>query len=618
MSYLNSFGASPGSSGTSFNLWAHGRHKAAVVVEGVGSFELPSLGDGYFGATIEGVGTGARYTYRFDDGDAVPDIASRWQPDGNDGPSVVVSSDYNWTDEGWQGPGTLDQVIYELHLGTFTPEGSWQAALTRLDGLKSLGVSIVQIMPISTFRGAFGWGYDATLLYAPFAPYGTPDDMRAFIDAAHAIGIGVILDVVYNHVGLGHHYQAYGERYFTEKYENEWGSSFNFDDYARGAQAVRDFIVGNAIYWIKDYHIDGLRLDAVQAMFDSSDEHIVAELTRAVRQAAAPRSAYVAVENQPQQRLMVEPPDAGGYGADAMYSDDFQHAMRVATTGHDDFYYRDYRGTPQELVSALKYGFLYQGQRSNMRDQAYGTCNLDTPAQHFLHFLENHDQVANSASGLRLAGLVSPARLRAMTALLLLGPQTPCLFQGQDFASSRPFLYFYGITGEDARTVAEGRKKSLMNFPSVTDEAMQGRLPDPSEPATFAKSKLDWMDVERNSGMLALHHDLLRLRKSDPSFSQGSTRRIDGAVLNSTSFLVRYLTPQPDGHRLLLFNIGRDLPMDVIAEPLLAPPDGFRWVAAWSSEHPEYGGSGRRPADTDHFWIFTSDCTLLFRAVVRE
>lgn len=616
MSLRRNFGAIPNEQGTHFLLWALGRARAEVEIEGKGLLKLDDLGDGYFGSLIGGVGNGARYTFRLDGGDPVPDLASRFQPDGNDGPSVVVSSSFAWTDRYWAGVSNGDQVIYELHVGTFTNEGTWLAAATKLEHLKNLGITVIQLMPVGTFSGAFGWGYDTTLPFAPFAPYGTIDEMRAFIDAAHSVGVGVILDVVYNHVGLGDHYRAYSDYYFTSRYENEWGASFNFD--GEGARAVRDFIIDNAVYWIRDFHLDGLRIDAVQAMFDSSERHILAELTEAVREAAKPRSAYVVVENQPQERRMIESPDIGGFGVDAMYSDDFQHTLRVATTGHDDFYYRDYRGTPQELVSALKYGFLYQGQRSDARDKAYGTYNLETPPRHFVHFLENHDQVANSPRGLRLSSLLSPARLRAITGILLLGPQTPCLFQGQEFGSTRPFYYFFGIEGEHGKAVAAGRRTSLKYFPGVADPAMLERLADPADPATFAQSKLDWAEAERRQGLLTLHRDLLKLRRSDPVFSQETERRIDGAVLGDGALLLRYMTPDPAGHRLILFNLGRDLPMAVTAEPLLAPPDGSVWSLTWSSEHPDYDGAGRRPVDPEHFWILPSDCTLMLRSEARK
>ncbi|HTO28204.1 MAG TPA: alpha-amylase family glycosyl hydrolase, partial [Devosia sp.] len=540
-------GAIPHRNGTRFALWALGRHSAAVEIEGRGVVPLAELGDGYFGADVPDVGPGDRYWFRIDGGAPLPDLASRCQPEGNDGPSMVVANDFAWTDQAWPGVERQDQVLYELHVGAFTQEGTWRAATARLDHLAELGVTVIHVMPIGTFKGRFGWGYDTTLPYAPFAAYGGPDDIRAFIDAAHARGIGVILDVVYNHVGLGDHYRAYSEHYFTDRYENEWGASFNYD--GDGALGVREFIIANAVYWVEDFHFDGLRIDAAQAMFDASGEHIIAELTRAVRAAAGQRRVYVLVENQPQQHLMIDPPERGGYGVDAMVSDDFQHAVRVAITGHNDFYYRDYLGSPQELVSALKYGFLYQGQRSDMRDQAYGTYNLATPAEHFVHFLENHDQVANSARGFRLATLASPARVRAVTSLLLLGPQTPCRFQGQEFGATNPFLYFHGLEGDEARTGAEGRRQSVSYFPSVADPVMQERLAVPADPQTFQSSKLDWAEAERHAGMLALHRDLLAMRRSDPAFCQASERRIDGAVIGDAALLIRYLTPDPAGHR---------------------------------------------------------------------
>lgn len=607
-----SLGAVPHDTGTRFSLWALGRQAALVEIEDRGSFDLEPLGNGYFGIDVADVGPGARYWFRLDGGRRVPDLASRWQPEGNDGPSVVVASAFDWTDQHWRGVERRDQVLYELHVGVFTPQGTWRAAMERLPSLHELGVTVVQIMPVGTFKGRFGWGYDTTLPYAPFAAYGTPDDMRAFVDAAHGLGIGVILDVVYNHVGTGDHYGDYCDHYLTDGHATEWGARFNFD--AEGSRAVRDFTVGNAVYWVEDFHVDGLRIDAVQAMVDTSPEHIVAEITRAVRKAAAPRSAYVVVENQPQEYVMIDPPDAGGYGVDSMVSDDFQHAARVAITGHNDFYYRDYLGTPQELVSALKYGFLYQGQRSDMRDKAYGTYNLETASEHFVHFLENHDQVANSARGFRLGTLVSPARLRAITSLLLLGPQTPCLFQGQEFAASNPFLYFFGLEGDEAKSMAEGRRKSVTNFPSVADPVMQERLPDPADPATMERSKLDWSEAQLHAGMLKLHKDLLTLRRTDAAFSQATQRRIDGAVLGEAALLLRYSTHEPSGHRLLLLNLGRDLQFGVMAEPLLAPAKGHRWAAAWSSEHPDYEGSGRRAIDPAQFWVLPGDSALLLRS----
>ena len=612
MASLTAIGAFPLATGTNFATWAKGKLGVKVHIEGLPAMDMEPDRNGYFHAYVDKVTSGARYRFSVDGGEPMPDPASRWQPEGAKGPSEVVGSDFDWTDQSWAGVNRYDQIIYEMHVGTFTPEGTWAAARGKLPLLQQLGITVIQLMPVGTFCGSFGWGYDTILPYAPFAPYGTPDEMRRFVDAAHRSGIGVILDVVYNHAGLGEIYSAYSDHYFTRRHANEWGPSFNFDE--ENSRAVRDFMIGNAVYWIEDFHLDGLRIDAVQAMQDTSDRHIVAELTDAVRRAGGSRQTYVVVENQPQERRMIEPSSMGGNGVDAMYSDDFQHAARVAVTGHNDFYYRDYKGTPQELVSALKYGFLYQGQRSDMRDAPYGTYNLDTPSRCFVHFLENHDQIANSARGFRLSSLMSPARLRAVTSLLLLGPQTPALFQGQEFGATNPFRYFFGVTGDDAKAVADGRKASLANFPSVTDPPMMDRMPDPTDVLTFQHSKLDWAEAHRHAGLLKLHQDLVALRRQDRTFSQMAERHIDGAVIGEAALLLRFLTPDPLGHRLLLVNFGRDLHMGVVPEPLLAPPKDCRWTPAWSSEHPDYDGAGRTPLDAESFWVLPADSAVLLNA----
>lgn len=608
-------GAVPDANGTSFVVWAEGRQSIEVEVSERGLFSLAPCGEGYFRGFVEHAGVGSLYCIHVDGGPGLPDLASRWQPNGNSGWSAVQSTDYSWSDLEWCGPGHFDHIIYELHVGTFTSEGTWSAAQERLEHLRTLGVTIIHLMPVATFEGAFGWGYDTTLPYAPFASYGSPDDMRDFIDRAHALEIGVILDVVYNHVGMGGHFEAYSAHYLTDRHATEWGKSFNFDGPHCGP--VRDFITGNAAYWVRDFHIDGLRLDATQALIDDTEPHIIAEIVASAREAAGDRSLYIVAENQPQDRQLIERPALGGYGIDALASDDFQHAARVAITGHNDFYYRDYLGTPQELVSALKHGFLYQGQRSDMRDARYGTANLDTPPDRVVHFLENHDQVANSAQGLRLSGLVTPARLRAVTALLLLGPQTPCLFQGQELAPSGVFSYFLGVEGEAAHAVAAGRHASLRNFPSVADPAMLESLPDPSALQTFLASKLDWSEIDIHAPMLALHRDLIHLRRTNTAFSQRHRRRIDGAVIGEAALLIRYITETSADQRLLLLNLGRDLNIGVVAEPLLGPPAGRKWVLQWSSEHPDYGGAGRRPFDTDRFSVLPSDTAILLTTEAR-
>lgn len=604
------------SEGTTFTIWAGGRTSAEILVEGQASLMMDSIGDGYFRAAVPAVREGARYRFSVDGSAPLPDLASRWQPSGSDGPSEVYISDWRWTDQGWPGLDEHDQVIYELHVGTFTSSGTWQAAAEKLEHLRDLGVTVLQVMPVGTFAGEFGWGYDTVLPFAPFHAYGPPDDMRKFVDQAHRCGLGVILDVVYNHAGLGDHYGAYSDRFFTDRHENEWGPSFDFDgDHSR---PVRDFVVDNAVYWITEFHLDGLRIDAVQAMIDTSEHHIVAELTAAVRRCAGDRKTYVLVENQPQQQRMVAKPSDGGMGVDAMYSDDFQHAARVAATGHNDFYYRDYRGRPQELVSALKYGFLYQGQRSNMRDAPYGTDNLETPPHRFVHFLENHDQVANSVKGERLGSIMSPARLRTLTAMLLLGPQTPALFQGQEFGATNAFNYFFGIGGEAGRSVENGRRASLTHFMGVSDPEMLAGLPDPTSRDTYMKSKLEWGELEPHGHIFRLHRDLISMRRSDLGFSQRTVREIDGAVIGDAAFLIRLSAQDKSLHRMLLINLGRDLEMDVLPEPLLAPPGELTWRQIWSSEHPNYGGGGRTPVGPDGVWILRADTAVLFGATDNQ
>ncbi|HTN62388.1 MAG TPA: alpha-amylase family glycosyl hydrolase, partial [Devosia sp.] len=409
-------GATPDHQGVQFRVWARGRAAVSLLLENQPPISMHPQADGYFAIHIAGLAPGARYRFEIH-GQALPDPASRWQPEGPSGPSVVMNSQFDWSDDGWPGLPPYGQVLYELHIGTFTAQGTWAAATERLETLRDLGITALQLMPVAAFNGRFGWGYDTVLHYAPSHLYGTPDDLRRFVDRAHQLGLGVILDVVYNHVGIGDHFNDFSPDYFSSSHAVEWGATFNFD--GEGSAGVRTFIVQNAVYWVRDFHFDGLRLDATQALFDDSARHIIAEIVRETRAAAPGRHLYIVAENQPQDRQLVEAPEAGGYGVDAIGNDDFHHAARVALTGHNDFYYRDYLGTASELLASAKYGFLYQGQRSDMREKPYGTPSLDLKPWNFVHFLENHDQVANSARGLRMDKLGAPGDVRAITALVL-------------------------------------------------------------------------------------------------------------------------------------------------------------------------------------------------------
>jgi maltooligosyltrehalose trehalohydrolase len=460
-------------------------------------------------------------------------------------------------------------------------------------------------MPVADFSGRFGWGYDGVDLYAPSHLYGRPDDLRAFVDRAHALGLAVILDVVYNHLGPdGNYLHAFSPSYFTERYRTEWGAAINYD--GDDAGPVREFFVENAAYWIREFHLDGLRLDATQAIHDASPTHVVAELADRARAAARPRAIIIVAENEPQQSEMVRPRAVGGMGLDGLWNDDLHHSLVVAATGRREAYYTDYAGRPQELISAAKWGYLYQGQRYRWQEQRRGTAGLDLPPCAFVTFLENHDQIANTARGRRVHEMCSPARHRALTAFVLLAPGTPMLFQGQEWSSSGPFLYFADHEPELAALVRTGRAEFLEQFPSVGDPAMRAQLDDPADEATFAKCVLDWDERDVNRHALALHRDLLALRRTHRAFACQARRAMDGALLTPEAFLLRFFDGEPGGavpgeqrgDRLLLVNLGADVDLDILPEPLLAPPPRQRWVLAWSSESPAYGGGGTPQVET--------------------
>ncbi|MES1242063.1 MAG: malto-oligosyltrehalose trehalohydrolase [Acidobacteriota bacterium] len=604
-------GAEISSGGTHFRVWAPRRSRVEVV-SGSKAFELESEGNGYFSALVKGLGAGALYRYRLDGGDAFPDPASRFQPEGPHGPSQVVDpSAFEWSDQTWQGVGREGQVVYEMHVGTFTREGTWEAASRELPELARLGITVVEMMPIAEFPGRFGWGYDGVDLFAPCHLYGGPDDLRRFVDRAHAAGVGVILDVVYNHFGPdGNYLREFSDDWFTDRYENDWGDAINFDDGDAGP--IREFYLANAGYWIDEFHFDGLRLDATQDIHDSSPEHILAAVARRARETGRGRSIYLVAENEPQKTRLVRPPESGGYGIDALWNDDFHHSAHVALTGHREAYYTDYLGSAQELVSAVKHGYLYQGQRYSWQEGRRGSPGLDLPPAAFVSYIQNHDQVANSGRGERCHRLTSPGRFRAMTALLLLGPATPMLFQGQEFCSSAPFLYFADHNPELAEAVSRGRLEFLTQFPSLAAPGMQALIDPPHDPATFERCKLDFAERERHAPCYALHQDLLRLRREEAAFRAQRKGGVDGAVLAPETLLLRFF--DPDGDRLLLVNLGRDLPCVSAPEPLLAPPEDCRWEVLWSSEDPRYGGCGTpAPEDEERGWLIPGQAAVVLR-----
>ncbi len=505
-------GAEPQPDGVHFRVWAPRCREVVVEIEGLAPASLASESEGYFSLLSLSARAGMRYRLRLDRGEAaLPDPASRFQPDGPHGPSEIVDpGHFAWTDHTWRGLAREHLVIYEMHVGTFTSEGSWEAARRELPSLAELGITCLEIMPVAEFAGRFGWGYDGVDLFAPTRLYGRPDDFRHFVDCAHALGIAVILDVVYNHIGPdGNYLKSFSTAYFTDRDENEWGEAINFDGPV--AAPTREFFIANAGYWIDEYHLDGLRLDATQAIFDRSDDHILAAISRQVRAAGRGRTTFVVGENEPQHAKLVRPAERGGYGLDALWNDDFHHSAMVALTGRHEAYYSDYRGRPVEFIAAAKHGFLYQGQYYPWQEKARGSPTLDLPAECFVVFLQNHDQIANSGTGERCHALTSPGRLRAMTAYLLLMPGIPMLFQGQEFAASSPFFYFADPGIELSPGVREGRRTFLAQFPSLATSEMQAQLADPGDIETFRRSVLDLGERQRHASIYALHRDLLAL-----------------------------------------------------------------------------------------------------------
>jgi len=582
-------------------------------------FALEPEEGGYFSGFFREAGPGDQYRFRLDnDPRFYPDPASRYQPQGPHGPSQVVDPEaFKWSDSDWQGIRAEGQVLYEMHVGTFTHEGNWEAAGRQIEALSEIGVTALEILPVADFPGRFGWGYDGVNLFAPTRLYGTPDAFRSFVDLAHKHGIGVILDVVYNHLGPdGNYLGEFSKDYFTDRYECEWGQAINFD--GPNSAPVREYFLANAAYWIREFHLDGLRIDATQQIFDSSEDHILAALTRTAREAALTRSIFLVGENEPQLKIMVLPTEEGGYGMDALWNDDFHHSAMVAMTGRADAYYSDYRGRPQEFISSLKWGFLYQGQWYGWQKQRRGTPTLSLSPARFVNFLQNHDQLANSGSGKRMNLLTSPGRYRAITALLLLAPQTPMLFQGQEFASSSPFFYFADHNAEIAHLIAGGRAHFLTQFRALATPEMQARLPDPGDPMTFAKSKLNQEERHTHPEEYALHRDLLRMRKEDPVFNTPRHKGVDGAVLGLEAFVLRFFSGRGGDDRLLLVNLGRDIELDPSPEPLLAPVAGKSWTLFWASEDPRYGGMGIPPLPENGTWHIQGESAIVLKPKDEE
>src|SRR6266446_6365972 len=600
---------------TDFRVWAPKARGLDVVVEDGANSErvfhaLTPEADGYFSGTIN-IGVGTRYRLLVDANEnCYPDPASRFQPDGPHGASCIVDpTKFRWNDAEWPGLILKSQILYEIHIGTFTREGTWRAAAEQLTELARTGITVIEMMPVAEFPGRFGWGYDGVDLFAPSHLYGTPDDLRAFVDRAHSLGLGVIIDVVYNHFGPdGNYLGAFSDDYLSRGNENEWGDSINFDD--RNSGPVREFFVTNGRYWIEEFHFDGFRFDALHAIRDRSSEYIIGEVGRAARKAAGARSILLIAENDRQEARMMRPPSEGGDDLDGMWNDDFHHSALVALTSRKEAYYGDYQGAPQEFISAAKCGFLYQGQAISWRKALRGSSTFGIPPEAFVCFIENHDQIANTGRGERVCRQTSPARYRAMTGLLLLGPWTPLLFQGEEFGASSPFIFFADIGDASVRdAIRKGRAEWLAPFLSLTEEEALTTLPAPDDPEVFARCKLDFSEREKNRQVYDLHIDLLKLRREDSRFRQQVPGGVDGAVLGPASFALRYFSKENDD-RLVLVNFGERQVLHPASEPLLAPPLGCTWETLWTSESSRYGGAGSPITATPAQWILPGEATV--------
>ena len=496
--------------------------------------DLNPAGDGWFEGRAPGIGAGARYRFRLPDGRLLPDPASRFQPEGVHGPSMVVDpAAYAWHDGDWRAPPLDSLTFYELHVGSFTPAGTFRGVAGQLPYLQELGVGAIELMPVADFAGRWNWGYDGVALFAPCRCYGTPDDLRALVDAAHQAGIAVFLDVVYNHLGPdGAYVGSYSPDFFTDRHRTPWGGAINYDG---GVPAVREFVVASAIHWVREYHVDGLRLDATHAIVDESREHILAELARRVR-AAVPRPVTVIAEDHRNLSLLIRPVTGDGYGLDGVWADDFHHIARRRLAGDDEGYFADFRGTTAELAECIRQGWWFTGQPGPVSGRRRGTDPGGRSLAQFVVCLQNHDQVGNRAMGDRLPAAVTRAVWRAASLLLLAVPETPLIFMGQEWAASAPFQYFTDHHDDLGRQVTEGRRREFAAFRAFADPSRRARIPDPQDGATFRRSHLDWSEREDPAcaPVLRLHQKLLRFRAS---FRPGL---VDvGAPDNDTLWLTR-------------------------------------------------------------------------------
>lgn len=578
-----------------FRVWAPYAQSVDVQLIDQDQIWVPMQRDarGYFETIVSGIGPRSRYRYVLDGTKVRPDPASRFQPEGVHGPSVMVDPGaFQWTDQAWRGLPLEDFITYELHVGTFTHEGTFEAIIPQLPYLKeTVGITAIELMPVAQFPGGRNWGYDGVYPYAVQSTYGGPNGLKRFVDACHANGLAVILDVVYNHLGPEGNYLGEFGPYFTDRYRTPWGSAINYD--GPDSDAVRQFVVDNALYWITEYHIDALRLDAIHGIYDFSATHILKELSLAVHAQAAHlnRQVLVIAESDLNDARVIEPPARGGHGLDGQWNDDFHHALRVALTGERKGYYEDFHGIA-DLATAIREGFVYNGRYSAHRRRRHGNSSQHCRPSQFVVFSQNHDQIGNRAVGDRLSTHLPWDALRVIRALVLLSPNVPLLFMGEEYGETAPFQYFIEHGDPDLiEAVRQGRRREFAHFGWNPDD-----IPDPQAPATFTRSRLnrDRLD-ERQVSLLRWTHALIRLRKEEPALGagDGQGRRHRVWAFEDEQVLVVHRSAQAGAASLLIFGFNKS-PVTVT----LSEPQGT-WRLRLDSMSKEFGGTGRESMPTE-------------------
>ncbi|MEX2099877.1 MAG: malto-oligosyltrehalose trehalohydrolase [Acidimicrobiia bacterium] len=619
-------GAWPDQGGVRFRVWAPAHPRVTVEVEhdgGAAQHPLECEPEGYHTAFVAGLASGARYRYRLGDRGAFPDPASRFQPEGVHGPSEVIDPAFAWTDTGWRGLDPDNVTIYELHVGAFTPEGTFAAAAEMLPHVANLGVDAVEVMPVADFPGARNWGYDGVDLFAPSRAYGRPEDLRALVDRAHALGLGVILDVVYNHFGPDGAYQAqFSPDYFNEAHHTPWGAAINLDGSA--SEHVREFFFENARHWLHEYHVDGFRLDAVHTLIDESEPHFLAafrDRTSDGRREGQPAPFLLAEEHRNIARVMRRR-SSDGYGFDATYADDFHHQVTRILTTHTDAYLGDYDGSATGLATILRQGWLFSGQYSRFHGEHRGTDPSGLGLPRFMHCLQNHDQIGNRAFGDRMHHEVSAPAFRAATALLLFEAATPQIFMGDEWSATSQFLYFTDHNPELGRLVSEGRRNEFKHWGVFAAPEVREHIPDPQGEDTFQRSRLDWEERHRepHASMLRLHHSLLRLRREEPALRwvDGSTQEADAP--DEWSVIVRRERPGA-APLLLLARLADSGTIGQGASPLLVAPPGTHWAPLLTTEDEGFAMAPLAPefeAGASVWCHFRRPGAIILRAVADD